>query len=339
MATQPAPGFRPRTTILVVAAMLLLGVVVIVLDRRQVVQLVGQADWRPMLGALLFAAVSYVCASLSVVLMLRVFEVQLAPGYLFRVGLLSVVLQNLIALAASISLRLLLLGGRGVGNSQTLGASLLLAYFKNLAFFALIPPSLIYLMLAYKLPPGALTSLALTCAVSLAGLALATVVVLHRRTRISVLRLIRRAWQLLTRRNIRPSLVPFERAVAAGIQHLRAHPGIRTPLILLILTDVGATIVTLWFCFLALGIPIAPGALLSGFNFGITLTAVSFLPGDLGVQEATMAGVFALFGVPFSQGVLAAVLFRVLFYFVPFVVSLGFYWHTLRDAAGGRVAA
>ena len=50
-----------------------------------------------------------------------------------------------------------------------------------------------------------------------------------------------------------------------------------------------------------------------------------------------MAGVFALFGVPFSQGVIAAILFRVVYYFLPFVASLPLYWFLLREkVAGGK---
>jgi uncharacterized membrane protein YbhN (UPF0104 family) len=67
------------------------------------------------------------------------------------------------------------------------------------------------------------------------------------------------------------------------------------------------------------------GSLITGFNFGITLTAISFIPGDMGVQEASIAGILAIFGVPFSQGVLGVILFRVLYYFVPFILNLGFY--------------
>jgi len=52
------------------------------------------------------------------------------------------------------------------------------------------------------------------------------------------------------------------------------------------------------------------GILITGFNFGITLTVISFIPGDLGVQEASIAGILAIFGVPFTQGVLGAMLFR-----------------------------
>jgi len=99
----------------------------------------------------------------------------------------------------------------------------------------------------------------------------------------------------------------------------------------LIIGDVAAMIAGLSFCFKALGIPVHLGVLITGFNFGITLTVISFIPGDLGVQEASIAGVLAIFGVPFSQGVLAAILFRVLYYFVPFIFSLGFYWSLLKE--------
>ncbi|HUJ73900.1 MAG TPA: lysylphosphatidylglycerol synthase transmembrane domain-containing protein, partial [bacterium] len=282
--------------------------------------------------------VSYVLGSLSLVVMLRVFHVELRATFLFRVGLLSVVLQNLIALPAGISLRLLLLGGSGVPNSQTLGASFLLAYMKNLAYFTLIPLSLIYVAVTYHLPTGVGGTLAVVGILTVLGIIIATFVVLHRRTRVLVLRGIRRLWLWVTHRDIRGSLMRFEQAVSAGLMHIREYPRVRLPLFGLILGDVAATIATLWFCFAALGIPIHLGVLITGFNFGITLTVISLLPGDLGVQEASMAGIFALFGVPFSQGVLAAILFRVLFYFVPFVVSLAFYWHTLRDAARGKVA-
>jgi uncharacterized protein (TIRG00374 family) len=337
MNTSPQPAFRLRTTILAVVAMLILGAIIIALDRKQVGQLAGRADWRFILVAFFFTAVSYVCASLSVVYILRVFGVRLRGSYLFRVGLLSFVLQNLIALPAGLSLRLLLLGAHGVNNSRTVGSSLLLAYFKNLAYFALIPPSLIFVVLTRPLPAGATATIALVCALTIAGIIVAGVIVLNWRVRVFVLRVVRNLWHFVTRRDIRPNLVLFEQAVAEGITQLRPSGGLRLPLTLLIMGDIAATISALWFCFVALGIPIHPGVLITGFNFGITLTVISFVPGDLGVQEASMAGVFALFGVPFSQGVLAAILFRVLYYFVPFAVSLGLYWHTLREAARGRV--
>jgi uncharacterized membrane protein YbhN (UPF0104 family) len=43
-----------------------------------------------------------------------------------------------------------------------------------------------------------------------------------------------------------------------------------------------------------------------------------------------MAGVYALLGAPFQQAVLAAILFRVVYYFIPYIISLAFYGRLLR---------
>jgi hypothetical protein len=43
-----------------------------------------------------------------------------------------------------------------------------------------------------------------------------------------------------------------------------------------------------------------------------------------------MTAVYALLGVPFEQAVLAAILFRAVYYLIPFLISLGFYWRLLK---------
>lgn len=69
-----------------------------------------------------------------------------------NIGIASMVLQNLIVQPASLSLKILLLGKHRVPNSQTVAASLLLAYFKNLLYLSLIPISLIYIAVSPPLP-------------------------------------------------------------------------------------------------------------------------------------------------------------------------------------------
>jgi len=44
------------------------------------------------------------------------------------------------------------------------------------------------------------------------------------------------------------------------------------------------------FGFKALGIPVHLGVLITGFNFGITLTVISFIPGDLGFRKPQSQG-------------------------------------------------
>jgi uncharacterized membrane protein YbhN (UPF0104 family) len=49
------------------------------------------------------------------------------------------------------------------------------------------------------------------------------------------------------------------------------------------------------------------------------------IPGGVGSQDVTMAALLSLFGVNLGIGILAIVLFRVGFYFVPYFVSLVIY--------------
>jgi uncharacterized protein (TIRG00374 family) len=323
---------RPRLTIIAIGLMILVGAIIIFLDRNQVRQLPGRAEWNYLGLALGLIAISYFFESISLVVMLRAFGVGLDKFYLARVGLVSAVLSNLIAFPASLALRLLVLGRHGVTQSQTVGSSLLLSYFKNLVFYTLIPFSLIYIIFTYPLVFGGIAVMILIILVLVAAIAVATIITFNGRARAFVLRILVRLWHFLTHRSIERPVRDFEIALSRGITELKRQPKFSLFVAASVLVDVAAMIAGLFFCFKALAIPVHLGVLITGFNFGITLTVISFIPGDLGVQEASIAGILAIFGVPFSQSVLAAVLFRVLYYFVPFVVSLGFYWSRLRES-------
>ena len=110
-----------------------------------------------------------------------------------------------------------------------------------------------------------------------------------------------------------------------GVKFIRHRPSVLAMLVVLVIADWAGTVTALWFCFKALGNPIGIGTLLTGFSLGITAGFVSFVPGGLGVQEGSMAGVYALLGVPVRVALLAAVLFRIVYYFIPFLVTVPFY--------------
>jgi uncharacterized protein (TIRG00374 family) len=330
-AEQQKSPFNMRLTVIAIGLMIIIGAVIIFLDRNQVRQVWGKAEWNYLGIALGFVAISYLLASLSMVVMLRVFGVGLNKFYLLRVGFVSSVLSNLIAIPASLALRLLVLGRHGVTPSQTVGSSLLLSYFKNLVFFILIPLSLIYIIFSYPLAFGGVAIMVLLIVILVIVIAVAIFILYNTRIRVFVLMVLGKIWHFITHKSIEKRLSDFGDTVTQGILQLRQKPKFGLLLAGLIVGDVAAMIAGLAFCFKALGIPVHLGVLITGFNFGITLTVISFIPGDLGVQEASIAGILAIFGVPFSQGVLGAMLFRVLYYFVPFVVSLGFYWSLLRE--------
>jgi phosphatidylglycerol lysyltransferase len=330
-STEPKRQSYPKLTIISVVLMILLGAIIVFLDRNQVSQLWGKVAWNYAVAALIFIAVSYLLESISTVTILRVFGVTIDKNYLLRVGFVSSVLSNLIALPAALALRSMVLTRHGVSQSQVVGSSLLLAYFKNLVFFVLIPLSLVYIIFTYPLAFGGVAVMVLIIAVLVVAIAVATVITFNEKLRTFVLRVVVRLWHFITHKNIEPALNNFGTTVTEGIKELRKNRKMGLLLAALTIGDVAAMITGLYFCFQALGIPVHIGILITGFNFGITLTVISFIPGDLGVQEASIAGILAIFGVPFTQGVLGAMLFRVVYYFVPFVFSLGFYWSLLKE--------
>jgi uncharacterized protein (TIRG00374 family) len=311
--------------------MLVVGAVIVLLDRKQVTHLLTTSNWAYLLGAILFTGISYIAGSASFIVVMRLFENKIRTTHLLNIGIASMVLQNLIGQPAGLSLRILLLGKHHVPNSQTVAASLLLAYFKNLLYFSLIPFSLIYIVVSHPLPSFGIATILLIISLLIVLLVVATGIAFYARLRAYVLRGIGHIWHFVSRRDIQKSLAQFNDVMTTGVDDLKKHRENRLPLAGTIVVDVASTIIALWFCFASLGIRVGIGVLITGFNFGITLTVISFIPGDMGVQEGSMALIFALFGVPFTQGVIVAILFRIVYYFLPFLGSLALYWSLLRE--------
>jgi uncharacterized protein (TIRG00374 family) len=120
---------------------------------------------------------------------------------------------------------------------------------------------------------------------------------------------------------------------------MRAHRSLLLVLVGLTVADRTCSVAALWFCFDALGDPISLGVLLTGFSMGVTAGVLSMVPGGLGVQEGSMASVYALLGVSLQQAALAAILFRVVYYLIPYLASLGLYWRLLRQVGRARFEA
>jgi uncharacterized protein (TIRG00374 family) len=140
----------------------------------------------------------------------------------------------------------------------------------------------------------------------------------------------------MTRKDIRPGLADFDTALTRGIAGMRRQPGSATVIGLLVILDWFGSALALGFCFEAVGSSIRPGVLFTGFVIGIMAGVLSALPAGIGVQDGSMAGVFTLLGVGFEEAVLAALLFRGVFYLAPYLVSLAFYWRLAPRATPAR---
>jgi uncharacterized protein (TIRG00374 family) len=314
----------------------LLGVIIVALDWGQVRQVLGRSDWRLLPVTLLFTALSYVCLSYSFAMVSRIFGIRMGRRDLFEIGFVSYALSHLMASGgtAGYSLRALLIKRRGLPVKDILAASLFHSMLNNLLLFLLVPVGLVYLIMKRSLPGDAAVGVGVTAGLLFLLIVLVAAVFVVGPFRAAVLGMIGAAWRKLTSRNIEQQLKDLDLTLTHAVAAIRSRPKILVLLLVLVVADWAFGVAALGFCFGALGTPIGPAVLLTGFSVGVIVGLLSMVPGGIGIQEGSMATVYALLGVPFEQAVLAAILFRTVYYFVPFLVSLGFYWRLLRVGGG-----
>ncbi len=91
------------------------------------------------------------------------------------------------------------------------------------------------------------------------------------------------------------------------------------------------TALTLYFCFRSVGVMLPLGQLMLGFTVMFLTSTINPVPAGLGISEAALAGVFKFLGVEIEQTIVAALLFRFIFFLIPMAVSLALYLDTLRS--------
>jgi uncharacterized protein (TIRG00374 family) len=91
------------------------------------------------------------------------------------------------------------------------------------------------------------------------------------------------------------------------------------------------TALTLFFCFRAVGVQLPLGLLMVGFTVMFLTSNINPVPAGLGISEVALAGVFKLLGVGFESTLIAALLFRFIFFLLPLAVSTALYLDTMRS--------
>jgi len=327
---------RNRQIFIVIAilALLLVGGLIIALDWHDVRQLIGEASWEMVLLSLLCVVGSYVCLSYGFVVVNRIFGINMKQRDLLEIGFISSTLNNLLAFlgAAGHSLRLMVMQRKGVKPEKALASSIFHSHFHNLMMFCLLPTGIIYLILHHSLSHKTEIVLILATVILIIFVVMATAIVFMRSFRLKVLHLLTRLSRLIIRKNIESSVNTFDDSMNIGVAAIKAKPVLLIPVLVLIIADWATAVAALWFCFSGLGNTLSLGVLITGFAVGITVGNLSLIPGGLGMQEASMAGVYALLGVPFELAVLASILFRVVYDFIPFLLSVFFYRRLLQTA-------
>lgn len=85
--------------------------------------------------------------------------------------------------------------------------------------------------------------------------------------------------------------------------------------------DLGLDIVTLYFIFLGARFPVRLDVLLTGYGLPLLLGKVSFLPGGVGIVEATMTALYTGLGVPSPVTIIVVLIYRFLTFWIPTILG------------------
>jgi uncharacterized protein (TIRG00374 family) len=251
---------------------------------------------------------------------------------LAEIGFLSTILNHVLTTGgvAGYSVRYLLMRRRGVALKDVLAASVLHFYLTSLDMLSMLPVGFLYLLVNTSLPRGVTVLVGLMTLIMAIAAAVATALIFRAGWRTRLLNGALRLGRAVLRRDFRKPLERFDASLAKGVAAMRREPRVVLAVMALTWIDWFASVAVVWLCFDAFGAPIPFGDSLSGFVIGVTAGVLSMVPGGLGVQEGSMAGVFALLGASFQRALLASILFRIVFFLVPYGVSLPFYGRLLR---------
>ncbi|WP_295448647.1 bifunctional lysylphosphatidylglycerol flippase/synthetase MprF [uncultured Thiodictyon sp.] len=93
-------------------------------------------------------------------------------------------------------------------------------------------------------------------------------------------------------------------------------------------------ILVAWCCLTACGAHLTPGPFLAAFTFAATLGVLSLIPGGLGVFDAALLVMLTRLRVPIETAAAGLLIFRLVYYLVPWLIGL-----TLRTGLLARPAA
>lgn len=299
-----------RLAWVVILLITLAGILLIAADWRNFAAVLAQADWRPLLWVLLLTVISYVCVSSAFAAVGRLLGIPMSFRLMAETGFVSIILNHVLTTGgvAGYSVRYILMQRHGAAARDILAASILHA----------------------DLPAGITVLVGVMTLLMAAVAGIATGLIFVEELRLKVTRSLIHAARALLHRDPGEMFQRFHTTLSRGVAAMHAQPSTVLQVMALTWIDWFASVGVVWLCFDALGEPVRLGVILTGYVIGVMAGVLSMMPGGFGIQEGSMAGVFVLLGAPFQQALLASILFRGIFFLLPYGASLAFYGRLLR---------
>jgi uncharacterized protein (TIRG00374 family) len=312
--------------------MVMLGVVVVIVDWEEIRNIMIAADWKVLPVAILFTLISYACISYSFALVNGLLGVRVNRHTLAEIGFVSTVINHVLTSggAAGYSIRYILMKRYRVNSQDILAVSILHFYLTSLVMLGMLPVGLLYLFTNSTVSGGLETFMLVMASIIIVVFIFGSGLIFSQSMRRNVLSPLGRVVGRIFGRDIMEILNNFDVTMYRGVKAWRKHPSVILLIMALVVIDWITSAGVLWLSFVALGDPVEVGVLMTGFVIGIMAGVLSMIPGGMGVQEGSMAGIFALLGVSFDQALLASILFRVVYFFFPYALSIAFHYRFMQ---------
>ncbi|WP_295390549.1 bifunctional lysylphosphatidylglycerol flippase/synthetase MprF [uncultured Thiodictyon sp.] len=108
--------------------------------------------------------------------------------------------------------------------------------------------------------------------------------------------------------------------VLSGAAHLGLSGGLA--LVAISVLDWLLAVAIAWCCLAACGTQVAPGLFLAAFTFAATLGVLSLIPGGIGVFDASLLVMLTRSGVAAETAAAGLLIFRLVYYLVPWLIGL-----------------
>ncbi len=330
----PTTHHPNRYLTVLIVIICLIGILVVFSDWQSMRQVLAQANWRYLPVILLFTVLSYTCYSYAYAFVCQMLGITMGKRELADACFISTVVNHVLTTAglAGYSLRYLLMRMYNISFKDVVASSFMHYYLTSLDMLTFLPFTFIYLIIHADVPRGISIVLGSMTVIFSLMLLLITILVIFPSLRQPFIKLLGRLGKLILHRDYLPWLSQLDESFTRGSQAIIRRPFLLGLIMILTLADFASSITAMGFVFMALGTAVKPAALVSGYVIGIMSGVISMVPGGFGIQEGSMAGVYALLGVRLEQAVLAAILFRILYYLVPYFLIFPFYKRLLGRA-------
>ncbi len=283
--------------------------------------------------ALLASAVIYVFMGLSLWETLKLLGRKINIGACMSIAFVSTTVNYLISTmgVSGFALRAHLLGKRGVPLGISVMASIVISVLLYAVLFAIILlGSLLLVWSSGMSKEQMIQNFAAVIGIALIGAAI-TAFFFNSELRYKSMR---KMFLLINKviYKLFGALIPknnfsaFANQFDNGIKTIHKNKSKMTATIIYICGDWVFTILILYLAFLAVGIKIPIGILLAGFALGMATTLIPVLPGGIGAMEIAMATVFSQAGINWEAALMAALIFRFVYYIIPGILSIFVYW-------------